>query len=63
MTLTAVVVAPDFSTRALRMLEVIGWRATHRFLFAELRMHLLGWPRSLVPEGRRIQIPAASSSP
>lgn len=63
MALTVVVVAPDFSTRALRMLEAIGWIAAHRFLFAELRMHLLGWPGSLVPEGRRIKIPALSSSP
>lgn len=63
MALTAVVVAPDFSTRALRMLEAIGWMAAHRFLFAELRMHLLGWPHSLVPEGRRIKISVPSSSP
>jgi hypothetical protein len=26
------------------MLESIGWIAAHRFLFSELRAHLLGWP-------------------
>jgi transposase-like protein len=36
--------APDFTSRALRMLESIGWIAAHRFLFADLRVHLLGWP-------------------
>jgi len=59
--LTAVLPAPDFPTRALHMLEAIGWIAAHRFLFAELRMHLLGWPRSLVPDGRRVRVPAAPS--
>jgi Domain of unknown function (DUF6431) len=61
--LTAVVAAPDFQTRALRMLEAIGWIAAHRFLFAELRLHLLGWPPSLVPHGCRIEVPAAPPSP
>ena len=61
--LTTVVPAPDFSTRDLRMLEAIGWIAAHRFLFADLRMHLLGWPRSLVPHGCRITVPAAPGSP
>jgi hypothetical protein len=45
--------APDFVTRALRMLEAIGWIAAHRFLFSELRAHLLGWPHWLAPQGRR----------
>jgi hypothetical protein len=45
--------APDFVHRALTMLESIGWIAAHRFLFAGLRCHLLGWPRGLVPDGRR----------
>jgi transposase-like protein len=45
--------APDFVSRALRMLESTGWIAAHRFLFATLRCHLLGWPRSLAPAGRR----------
>jgi hypothetical protein len=35
------------------MLPAIGWIAAHRFLFAELRCHLLGWPRSLAPDGHR----------
>jgi hypothetical protein len=43
--------APDFVSRALRMLESIGWIAAHRFLFARLRMHLLGWPASQAPHG------------
>jgi transposase-like protein len=45
--------APDFVSRALLMLESRGWIAAHRFLFASLRCHLLGWPRSLAPDGRR----------
>jgi Domain of unknown function (DUF6431) len=61
--LTAVLPAPEFPTRALRMLEEIGWIAAHRFLFAELRLHLLGWPPSLVPERDRIRIPATPPSP
>jgi len=60
--LTAVLPAPNFSARALRMLGAIGWIAAHRFLFAELRMHLLGWPRSLVSDGRRVGVPAPSFS-
>jgi hypothetical protein len=57
--LTRVRPAPDFSTRALRMLEAIGWIAAHRFLFGELRRHLLGWPPSLVPDGRPVRISMA----
>jgi Domain of unknown function (DUF6431) len=45
--LTAVVPALDFVTRALQMLEAVGWIQAHRFLFSQLRMHLLGWPRFL----------------
>ena len=44
--------APNFVCRALHMLESIGWIAAHRFLFADLRMHLLGWPEFLAPDGR-----------
>jgi hypothetical protein len=29
------------------MLELIGWIVAHRFLFADLRVHLLGWPTFL----------------
>jgi transposase-like protein len=42
--LTVPPAAPDFVSRALRMLESIGWVAAHRFLFSQLRAHLLGWP-------------------
>jgi transposase-like protein len=45
--------APDFVHRALTMLESSGWIAAHRFLFAGVRCHLLGWPRGLAPDGRR----------
>jgi Domain of unknown function (DUF6431) len=44
--------AANFVTRALLMLQTLGWIATHRFLFAELRCHLLGWPRFLAPFSR-----------
>lgn len=44
--------APDFVARALAMLETTGWVAAHRFLFGRLRMHLLGWPPFLAPDGR-----------
>jgi hypothetical protein len=55
--LTTVSAAADFLHRALHMLEVIGWITAHRFLLAELRMHLLGWPRFLSPGG--LTFPAA----
>src|SRR5947209_310548 len=45
--------APDFVRRALQMLQSTGWIAAHRFLFAALRGHLLGWPAGLAPDGRR----------
>ena len=53
--LTPVAQAGDFVTRALAMLKAIGWIAAHRFLFAQLRVHVLGWPRFLVPYGCRFQ--------
>ena len=43
--------APTFVSRAWQMLEAIGWIAAHRFLFADLRFHLLGWPAFLAPDG------------
>jgi len=52
--------ASDFVARALRMLESIGWIAAHRFLFAHLRMHLLGWPAFLAPDGRMATLRPAS---
>jgi hypothetical protein len=58
-----IVPARDFLTRALQMIEAIGWIPAHRFLFAELRSHLLGWPRFLVPHGCRFELlPILSSS-
>jgi transposase-like protein len=55
--------APDFVSRALAMLESIGWIAAHRFLFSELRAHLLGWPDSLAPQGwRAALVPAAPNA-
>ncbi|HYY72978.1 MAG TPA: DUF6431 domain-containing protein [Candidatus Bathyarchaeia archaeon] len=59
---TPVLPASDFLTRALDMLEAIGWIAAHRFLFAQVRVHLLGWPRFLVPHGCRVNWSPASSS-
>jgi hypothetical protein len=44
--------APSFVRRALEMLQSIGWVTAHRFLFADLRFHLLGWPAFLAPDGR-----------
>ena len=50
--LTAPVAASSFVARALHMLQSIGWMAAHRFLFADLRFHLLGWPAFLAPHGQ-----------
>lgn len=44
--------AADFTSRALAMLERIGWRPAHRFLFSQLRLSLLGRPRSQIPDAR-----------
>jgi hypothetical protein len=52
-------VTSDFATRTLRMLESVGWIPAHRFLFAELRTHLLGWPRFLAPDGRHATLATA----
>jgi hypothetical protein len=49
----------DFVARSLDMLESIGWITAHRFLFSELRAHLLGWPRFLAPQGRRTTLVSA----
>jgi hypothetical protein len=40
--LTTVMPAADFRTRALHMLEAVGWIAAHRLLFAKLHTPLLG---------------------
>ena len=53
--------APDFVHRALIMLESTGWIAAHRFLFAGVRCHLLGWPRGLAPDGRRAAFSSAAA--
>jgi hypothetical protein len=58
--LTGPAAAPNFVTRAIRMLQVVGWIAAHRFLFGDLRFHLLGWPAFLAPDGRMATLrPAA----
>ena len=51
-TLTAPMAALNFVSRALQMLQAIDWIAAHRFLFTDLRFHLLGWPAFLAPHGR-----------
>jgi len=48
--------ALNFVARALLMLNAAGWIAAHRFLFADLRQHLLGWSGSLLPNGRPVTI-------
>jgi transposase-like protein len=53
--------AAHFVTRALLMLQSLGWIAAHRFLFSQLRLHLLGWPRFLAPYGRPAALPASGS--
>jgi hypothetical protein len=53
--------ALNFVARALTMLRAARWIPAHRFLFADLRQHLLGWPHSLIPDGRRLTIPAAAA--
>jgi len=59
--LTPVKRARDFRTRALQMLQAVGWVPAHRFLFAHLRMHLLGWPGFLTPHGLRVNVSSAGS--
>jgi hypothetical protein len=54
--------APDFTSRALQMLESTGWIAAHRFLFTNLHVHLLGWPAFLAPDGRLATLPLEAPS-
>ena len=54
--LSAPTPAPDFLHRALAMLESAGWTRAHRFLFGDLRQHLLGWPPSLDPAHRCVAL-------
>jgi hypothetical protein len=58
--LTRPAAAADFVDRALRMLENCGWIKAHRFLFGDLRLHLLGWPRNLAPSGLRATVSPAA---
>jgi hypothetical protein len=45
------------------MLQLIGWITAHRFLLADLRVHVLGWPAFLAPAGRITALsPAAPSA-
>jgi hypothetical protein len=60
--MTVPAAAPDLVTRALHMLQAIGWIAAHRFLFSALRAHLLGWPDFLAPNGQRAALAPAGSS-
>ena len=53
--------ALNFVARALFMLNAAGWIPAHRFLFAGLRQHLLGWPGSLTPDGRRVTLSPAAA--
>lgn len=46
----------DFVSKALGMLEQAGWIRAHRFLFAQLRAHLLGWPEFLAPAGMPVRM-------
>ena len=55
--------AADFVTRALHRLRARGALAAHRFLFRDLRVHLLGWPPSLVPDGRLVSLGPAPAKP
>jgi hypothetical protein len=55
--------AANFVARALRMLESVGWIAAHRFLFSQLRVHLLGWPADLIASGRRTTLSTACPAP
>jgi hypothetical protein len=43
----------------LHMLQAVGWIAAHRFLFSQLRVHLLGWPAFLAPHGRHATLSSA----
>jgi len=62
--LTALAAPPParhFLSRALLMLQAAGGIAAHPFLFSQLRVHLLGWPAFLAPQGRRATLGSAGS--
>ncbi len=54
--------AQNFLQRALAMLQTSGWIPGHRFLFANLRHHLLGWPPSQAPTGQRLTLGSIADS-
>jgi hypothetical protein len=58
---TAAISAATFVTRALQMLQAVGWIPAHRFLFSELRFHLLGWPSFLFPSGIPVRLQPAEA--
>jgi len=58
--LTTAPTAENFVQRALQMLKATGWIRAHRYLFPELRVHLLGWPKFLHPAGLRVTLPPAA---
>jgi hypothetical protein len=58
---TAAISAATFVARALQMLKAVGWIPAHRFLFAELRFHLLGWPPFLAPSGIPVRLQPAEA--
>ena len=49
-------VAADFVGKSIGMLEQTGWVSAHRFLFEQLRAHLLGWSESLARAGSPVRI-------
>ena len=60
---TAAISAATFVAKALHMLQAVGWIPAHRFLFSELRTHLLGWPRFLAPAGIAVKLQPAVVPP
>lgn len=54
--------ASGFIERALCMLAATRWIPAHRFLFSQLRRHLLGWPPRLAPHGLRAAVAAPARS-
>jgi hypothetical protein len=58
--LTSPMEADGFRTRAIAMLERVGWIAAHRFLLGQVRVHLLGWPRFLAPAGITVRMSGAN---
>lgn len=62
--IAAPMAAANFEKRAVHMLNAAdrGWTGAHRFLFSQLRDHLLGWPPSLATDGRRTALVPAIAS-